>query len=305
LTAVTTSAQGNCSSAGAASAPRKPAWLRVERPTGRSFFVVADILERHGLDTICRSARCPNASECWSEGTATFLILGTTCTRTCAFCAVPKGTPAPPRADEPGALAAAVREMGLRYVVITSVTRDDLADGGAGAFAAAVRAVKAAEPEIRVEVLVPDFGGDARALGAVLESGPDILNHNIETPEALYPRIGRPAAHYRRSLAVLRRAKALGATTKSGLMIGLGETRDEIAAALADLREAGCDLLTVGQYLQPSRDALPVSRYYEPAEFDAIAGLGRSLGFREVAAGPLVRSSYHAQRLSATSAPRT
>jgi lipoic acid synthetase len=305
LTDVTTSAQEDYSPPGESPAPRKPAWLKIERPTRRSFFVVADILERHGLDTICRSARCPNAAECWSEGTATFLILGTICTRNCAFCAVPKGAPAPPRPGEPAALAAAVREMRLRYVVITSVTRDDLADGGAAQFAAAVRAVRAADPDIRVEVLVPDFGGDARALGAVLDAGPAVLNHNIETPEAVYPRIGRPLANYRRSLGLLREAKARGATTKSGLMIGLGETREEIARALEDLRQAGCDLLTVGQYLQPSRNALPAARYYAPAEFEEIAGLARGLGFREAAAGPLVRSSYHAQRLSATLPPRT
>lgn len=302
---MTISAPEDYPSPGEAPARRKPAWLRIDRPTRRSFFVVADILERHGLDTICRSARCPNASECWSEGTATFLILGTTCTRACAFCAVPKGTPAPLRADEPEALAGAVREMRLRYVVITSVTRDDLPDGGAAHFAAAIRAVKAVDPAIRVEVLIPDFGGDAGALAAVLEAGPDVLNHNLETPESVYPRIGRPLARYRRSLGVLREAKVRGGITKSGLMIGLGETEAEIDRALEDLRAAGCDLLTVGQYLQPSRDALPVVRYYEPAAFDAIARRARSLGFRECVAGPLVRSSYHAQRLSAASAPRT
>lgn len=303
---MTTSAQEDYPPSGDVSALRKPAWLRIERPTRRSFFVVADILDRHGLDTICRSARCPNAAECWSEGTATFLILGPTCTRTCAFCAVPKGKPSPPRPGEPAALAGAVREMKLRYVVITSVTRDDLPDGGAGHFADSIRAVKAVDPAIKIEVLIPDFGGEARALATVLEAGPDVLNHNLETPESVYPRIGRPVAHYRRSLGVLSEAKARGATTKSGLMIGLGETPDEIVRALEDLRAAGCDLLTVGQYLQPSRSAPPAARYYEPAAFDAIARRARSLGFREAVAGPLVRSSYHAQRLaSASSAPRT
>ena len=302
---MTTSAQEDYSRPGETPARRKPDWLKVERPTRRAFFVVSDILERHGLDTICRSALCPNAAECWSEGTATFLILGTTCTRSCAFCAVSKGVPAPPRPDEPAALAAAVRALGLRYVVITSVTRDDLADGGAAHFAASVRAVKDMDPSLKVEVLIPDFGGDARSLGVVLAAGPEILNHNLETPESIYPRIGRPIAHYRRSLGVLREAKARGATTKSGLMIGLGETPAAIAGALEDLRRAGCDLLTVGQYLQPSRNALPVARYYTPAEFDEIGRLARSLGFRDAVAGPLVRSSYHAHRMSLRSGPRT
>lgn len=301
---MTTAQREECSGPRAAALPRKPSWLKIERPTRRTFFVVADLLDRHGLETICSNARCPNAAECWSEGTAAFLILGRTCTRSCAFCAVAKGVPAPPRPEEPEALASAVRALGLRYVVITSVTRDDLADGGAGHFSASVRAVKAAEEGLKVEVLIPDFGGDARALRTVIESGPDVVNHNLETTEAVYPKIGRPAANYARSLEVLTRAKAFGATTKSGLMVGLGETRDDLVRAFRDLRTAGCDLLTVGQYLQPARGALPVVRYYDPAEFDELKSLALGLGFKGAVAGPLVRSSYHAQRLSDASGQR-
>jgi len=283
----------------------KPRWLRRSLPSGPEYEKLRRLIQLGDLHTVCQEAKCPNQFECYGKGTATFMILGDRCTRNCRFCAVQHRPAGPPDPAEPERVATAVVQLGLRYAVITSVTRDDLADGGAAQFAAAVRAVRAADPDIRVEVLVPDFGGDARALGAVLDAGPAVLNHNIETPEAVYPRIGRPLANYRRSLGLLREAKARGATTKSGLMIGLGETREEIARALEDLRQAGCDLLTVGQYLQPSRNALPAARYYAPAEFEEIAGLARGLGFREAAAGPLVRSSYHAQRLSATLPPRT
>ena len=201
-------------------------------------------------------------------------------------------------------MAAAVKALGLRYVVITSVTRDDLADGGAGHFGASVRAVKDANPGVKVEVLIPDFGGSDRPLRTVAEAGPDLINHNIETTEAVYPQIGRPAANYRRSLEVLNRAKKLGATTKSGLIIGLGESRDDLVQAFEDLRTAGCDFLTVGQYLQPAREAMPVVRYYDPAEFDEIRELALGLGFKGAVAGPLVRSSYHAQRLFDASSQR-
>jgi len=305
LAAVRTTAQREDRPISRAAGPvRKPSWLKIERPSRRTFFVVSAILDRHGLETICRDARCPNAAECWSEGTATFLILGRTCTRSCAFCAVAKGVPAPARPEEPGALAAAVKALGLRYVVITSVTRDDLADGGAGHFGASVRAVKDANPGVKVEVLIPDFGGNDRSLRTVAEAGPDLINHNIETTEAVYPQIGRPAANYRRSLEVLNRAKKLGATTKSGLIIGLGESRDDLVQAFEDLRTAGCDFLTVGQYLQPAREAMPVVRYYDPAEFDEIRELALGLGFKGAVAGPLVRSSYHAQRLFDASSQR-
>jgi lipoic acid synthetase len=302
---MTNSARADYSGPRPSPPPRKPAWLKVERPTRRTYFLVSDLLERHGLPTICRDARCPNAAECWSEGTATFLILGRVCTRTCAFCAVAKGVPAPPRPGEPAALAAAVRTLGLRYVVVTSVTRDDLADGGAGHFVACIRDVKAVDAAIRVEVLIPDFGGDARALAAVVAAGPDVVNHNLETIRDVYPRIGRPAANYDRSLQVLARAKALGAMTKSGLMVGLGETRPDLVGAFRDLRAAGCDLLTVGQYLPPRREAPAAVRYYEPSEFEELERLAREMGFRAAVAGPLVRSSYQAHRLAGGADPRS
>ena len=266
-------------------------------PSHAEFFRVADILKGERLNTICRSARCPNIGHCWERRTATFLILGTTCTRTCGFCAVAKGVPALPEPDEPERVAEAARSLGLRYVVVTSVTRDDLADGGAAHFARTIRAVREANPAAKVEALVPDFGGDAGALDVVLEAGPDILNHNLETVEALYPRIGRPLGNYRRSLGVLAAAAAAGARTKSGLMLGLGEGPDDVDRSLADLRRAGCGLLTLGQYLQPSAANPPVSRYYPPREFDALRERALAMGFLEVAAGPLVRSSFEADRL--------
>lgn len=262
---------------------------------------MAALLREHGLNTICRSAQCPNRAECWSEKTATFLLLGDVCTRNCAFCAVTKGTPAPLSPDEPAQVAAAAATLGLRYVVLTSVTRDDLPDGGAAHFAAAVRALRERIPSVRVEALVPDFGGLAGPLAVVLQAGPDVLNHNIETVESLYPRIGRPAGHYRRSLEVLGRAKTAGATTKSGLMLGLGETPDEIRAALRDLRAAGCDLLTLGQYLRPSRAHAAVVRYCPPVEFERWRDEALALGFRGAESAPLARSSFHAHKLFETS----
>ncbi len=238
--------------------------------------------------------------ECWERRTATFLILGDTCTRNCGFCAVAKGTPLPPDPEEPVRVAEAVASLGLAYAVITSVTRDDLADGGAGPFAAVIEAIRAKSPGTRIEALIPDFGGDTAALETVLAARPDVLNHNLETTESLYPAIRRPRENYRRSLGVLAAAKARGALTKSGLMIGLGEAEDDILRTLADLRRAGCDLLTVGQYLQPSAAHPPVTRYYPPDEFARLAEDARRLGFLEVVSGPLVRSSYEAGRLFET-----
>lgn len=254
-------------------------------------------MRKKGLHTVCRSARCPNIGECWSQKTAAFMILGNVCTRTCAFCAVAKGSPAPPDPDEPASTAAAVRTLGLRYAVITSVTRDDLSDGGAGHFAAAVRAVRRACPETRVEALIPDFGGDAKALETVLEAGPDALNHNLETVESLYPAIRRTPENYRRSLGVLATAARRGVLVKSGLMVGLGESEEDLLRSFADLRSAGCDLLTIGQYLRPSKAHVPVSRYYPPAEFERLRTSALAFGFRDVASGPLVRSSYFAEKL--------
>lgn len=276
---------------------QKPAWLKVRLPTRKNFFLVAEILRKGRLHTICQSAKCPNISECWEARTATFLILGETCTRECGFCAVPKGRPLPPSLEEPGRVAEAVSALGLDYVVVTSVTRDDLSDGGASVFAETIRETRAARPGIKVEVLIPDFQGNPEALATVIESGPDILNHNLETAESCYPLIHRPEENYRRSLGVLRLAKEMGTATKSGLMIGLGESAAEIEQTFADLRAVGCDLLTIGQYLRPSRDNIPVQKYYTPGEFEELKREALESGFREAAAGPLVRSSYQALRM--------
>ncbi len=280
--------------------PRKPDWLKVKFPSQDGYFSVSAVLRRHGLNTICRSAQCPNRTECWTERTATFLILGDVCTRNCAFCAVSKGRPAPPEADEPERVAEAAVSLGLRYVVVTSVTRDDLPDGGAAHFARVIRALRDGIPGVRVETLIPDFAGAEAPLRTVIEANPDVLAHNVETVESFYPRIGRPAAAYRRSLDVLRRAGGLGAAAvKSGLMIGLGETPADLTRTMSDLRTAGCGLLTIGQYLQPSRRHAPVVRYWTPTEFEALRREALALGFAGVESGPLVRSSYHAHKLHA------
>ena len=276
---------------------RKPAWLKIKLPTSPHYFGTAEILGRRGLRTICQSALCPNRSECWSEKTATFLILGDRCSRNCAFCAVPKGDPRPIEDDEPARVAEAAAAFGLSYAVVTSVTRDDLPDGGAGHFAATVRTLKERLSGIRVEALIPDFAGDEAALGKVLAAEPDILNHNLEVPESLYPRIQRPAANYKRSLLVLERAARAGFRTKSGLMLGLGESEADIDRTLADLRAVGCGLLTIGQYLRPGHFQAQVVRYYRPEEFEAWKAKALALGFRGVESGPFVRSSYHAQRM--------
>jgi lipoyl synthase len=281
-------------------ATQKPAWLKVRLPSHGDFFRVAEILKAGRLHTICQSARCPNIGECWERRTATFLILGDTCTRNCGFCAVTQGTPQPPDPDEPARVAQAVASLGLAHAVITSVTRDDLPDGGAAHFAAVIGAIRAGSANTRIEALIPDFGGDGAALDTVLEARPDVLNHNLETTESLYPAIRRPRENYRRSLGVLAAAKARGALTKSGLMIGLGESEAGILQTFADLRRAGCDLLTVGQYLQPTAAHPPVAKYWTPAEFEALAAAARRAGFREVVSGPLVRSSYEAGRLYET-----
>jgi len=281
----------------------KPAWLKVRFPSHRNFFEVYSILRRNHLHTICQSAKCPNIAECWSAKTATFLILGDTCTRGCSFCAVNKGAPAGQSDEEPGQVAGAIASMGIDYAVVTSVTRDDLPDGGASAFVRTIRAIKERRPQAKVEALIPDFQGSEEAIAAVVASGPDVLNHNLETTELGYSRINRPRGNYRRSLGVLEIAKSLGALTKSGLMVGLGEAAAEIEQTLSDLRSVGCDLLTVGQYLQPSRQNPPVHRYYNPQEFNTMRDRALALGFRDVAAGPLVRSSYQAHRLFLSSTP--
>jgi len=284
---------------------KKPVWLKVKLPSDPSFFYVSEVLKAHRLHTICRSARCPNIGECWSNRTAAFLILGDTCTRACSFCAVAKGKPSALDEAEPGRVAGVVRSLGLKYAVITSVTRDDLADGGASIFARTIRAIREESPQTKIEVLVPDFDESIEALDAVLDAEPDILNHNLETTESLYPQIGRPAGNYRRSLEILAAAKRRKAFTKSGLMIGLGERQEDVLQTLSDLRRAGCDLLTIGQYLRPSQANAPVEKYYSPGEFDELRTTALDFGFADVVAGPLVRSSFHADRLYASVKGRT
>ena len=284
---------------------KKPVWLKVKLPSDPSFFHVSEVLKAHRLHTICRSARCPNIGECWSNRTAAFLILGDTCTRACGFCAVAKGRPSAPDEADPGHVAGVVRSLGLKYAVITSVARDDLADGGASIFARTIRAVREESPQTKIEVLVPDFDGSMEALDVVLEEGPDILNHNLETTESLYPLILRPAGNYRRALEVLAAAKRRKALTKSSLMIGLGERQEDVLQTLSDLRRAGCDLLTIGQYLQPSQANAPVEKYYSPREFDELGTIALDFGFADVVAGPLVRSSFHADKLYASAKGRT
>jgi lipoic acid synthetase len=279
----------------AAHGGRRPSWLLTRLPGGECYATVRQVLREGKLRTVCESARCPNAHECWNAGTATFLILGGACTRGCHFCAVPSCPPEPPDPAEPAAVALAASQLGLRHVVVTSVTRDDLPDGGAAHFAATIRAVREVLGSATVEVLIPDFGGDPDALDRVLAEHPEVLNHNVETVVRLYPRV-RPGADYRRSLALLRRASNAGLRAKSGLMIGLGESPVEVRELLRDLRDAGCAHVTIGQYLQPSRRNLTVKRYYHDAEFAELKARALELGIAHVDAGPRVRSSYHAER---------
>ena len=280
---------------------RKPAWIKVKAPTGAAVSRVKSLLREHRLHTVCEEASCPNLGECFSHGTATFMVMGHLCTRRCPFCDVAHGRPEPLDQDEPKHLAAAVASLALRYVVITSVDRDDLRDGGAGHFARCIEAVREHAPATRIEILVPDFRGRMdKAVPLLAASPPDVFNHNLETVPRLYRR-ARPGADYAWSLRLLEAFKAAspGIPTKSGLMLGLGEERDEVLAVLRDLRAHGCDMLTLGQYLAPSRHHLPVERYWSPEEFDELGDAARALGFRNVASAPLVRSSYHADRQAA------
>ena len=276
-------------------AGRKPSWLKVKAPGGPTYLELQRMMRELDLRTVCEEAHCPNIGECWEHKAATFMILGDVCTRNCAYCAVAHGTPRPLDAHEPVRLAEAVARMGLRHVVITSVDRDDLPNGGAEIFAASIREIRARLPETSVEVLIPDFKGSADALRIVVDARPDILNHNLETIERLY-RIARPGGRYPRALELLRRAKEIDpdATTKSGIICGLGEEWDELVASMGDLRAQGVDILTLGQYLRPSADHLPIARWYSPDEFAELKRIGIALGFRHVESGPLVRSSYHA-----------
>lgn len=282
---------------------RLPPWLKRPLPHGNANHFTARLLDDLRLETVCEHARCPNRMECYAHKTATFMILGSVCTRPCGFCAVQRGRPAPPEEDEPQRLAEAAVRLGLDHVVITSVTRDDLPDGGAEHFVRCIEAVRQ-RCAARIEVLTPDFGGDLRAVDRVVDAAPDVFNHNTETVPRLYRRVRGPRSSFRGTLAVLRRVKQRSPRirTKSGLMLGLGETREELLDTLAALRQAGCDLLTLGQYLMPSATAadhyLPVVRYVPPEEFAWLGQLARWLGFAEVASGPFVRSSYHARDMA-------
>lgn len=276
----------------------KPEWIKVEAPRSESYSRMRSILKRHGLNTVCSSARCPNMGECWEQGTATFMILGNMCTRRCKFCSVAKGIPMLPDKDEPKRLAEVVQDLGLKHVVITSVTRDDLADGGAFLFADVIRMLKKSLPMVMVEVLIPDFGGSNESLHVVIDERPDVLGHNMETVQRLYTQVRR-GADYIRSLRLLSNAKDAGLTTKSGFMVGLGETKEEVLELIADLRGVGCDILTIGQYLQPDKRSLPVIEYIPPEIFDRWRDFALELGFGRVASGPLIRSSYHAAEMAA------
>lgn len=274
---------------------RLPDWMKRPLPKGNENFYTAKLIEDLKLETVCESAKCPNLPDCWSRRTATFMILGNTCTRPCGFCSVPKGQPEIVELDEPERLAEAAARLGLKHVVITSVTRDDLPDGGAAHFAACIAAVRKRLPSAAVEVLTPDFLGDNQAIDTVIAAKPEVFNHNLETVPRLYTKV-RGKAEYRRSLDLLQRVKTVDSSivTKAGLMLGIGETVPELFDVFADLRAIKCDVLTLGQYLAPTLKHIPVSRFVSPAEFDEIAAKARLLGFQNVVAGPYVRSSYHA-----------
>ena len=276
---------------------KKPAWLKRRLPAGKEYENVRRLLDKNCLHTVCQEAKCPNIWECFTEGTATFLIMGDRCTRNCRFCAVAQDPLEPPDPEEPKRIAEAVQTLNLSYVVVTSVTRDDLPDGGAGHFAATINSIRKSEPKTRVEVLIPDFLGSETALDTVLEAAPDVLNHNLETVKRLYPQV-RPQAIYDRSLALMKYVHARSTIPiKSGLMLGLGESTDEVEDALQDLLENGCSLLTLGQYLQPSKSHLSVKEFIPPEVFASFRRTALAMGFKDVASGPFVRSSYHAKEL--------
>ena len=281
---------------------RLPEWLTVKAPKHGAYEEMAGFLKGLGLNTVCQSASCPNIGECFSKGTATFMILGDVCTRSCGFCGVNHGTPETVNIDEPLHVAQASARMGLNYIVVTSVTRDDLIDGGAGQFAETIRHLKEAIPGALVEVLIPDLQGDGEALRTIIDAEPFVLNHNVETVARLYT-VVRPQANYKRSLKLLETAKAINPSiyTKSGFMVGFGETDEEVVEVMHDLHEVGCEIVTIGQYLRPSKENLDVVEYIPPAKFDEYKKIGESMGFRFVAAGPFVRSSYHASEIAETS----
>lgn len=274
-------------------APRKPEWLKARVPGGENYSRLRNLIDERKLHTVCEEARCPNMGECWNSGTATFMILGDTCTRSCGFCNVKTGKMHIVDEDEPRRVGEAVAIMKLRHAVITSVNRDELFDGGAHIFANTIHEIRKRLPYCKVEVLIPDFMGSEDALNIVLDAQPDVLNHNVETVPRLY-RTVRPQAHYHRSLEVLERSKAKGFVTKTGIMLGLGETSDEVIEVMGDLRAVNVDIFTIGQYLQPTKNHLPVERFVHPDEFAMLKRKGMEMGFRHVESGPLVRSSYHA-----------
>ncbi len=273
---------------------RLPPWLRRPLPAARAFFGTKDLMSDLKLATVCQAAKCPNIHECFSCGTATFMIMGATCTRNCAFCNIEPGTPGPLDPTEPSRVAKAAATLGLAHVVVTSVTRDDLPDGGSAHFAATIEAVRSALPESTIEVLIPDFKGNAKALERVIAARPDVVNHNVETHPALYRRV-RPQADYRQSLELLRRVRATGMPAKSGFMVGIGETDDQVREVIVDLKKAGCGIVTIGQYMRPGKLHPPVERYVHPDVFKSYAAFGRELGIAHVFSAPLVRSSYQAK----------
>lgn len=287
--------------------PKFPPWIRVAWPQHGAVDEVRDVLESLSLNTVCRGAQCPNQGECWSRGTATFMILGDVCSRNCAFCGVTPGQPAPTDTEEPGRVAEAIRRLGIRHAVITSVTRDDLPDGGAAHFAAVIRSVRDACPRVSVEVLTPDFGGDTDAIRTVADAAPDVFGHNVETVPRLHGLLRDPRASYTRSLDVLRLARALlpgNCYVKSGLMAGCGETEAEVLQVLADLHAAGCDAVTIGQYLKPRGGRAEIAEFIPPEQFARYEERAYEMGFRFAMAGPLVRSSYHAEALLNDTAAR-
>jgi lipoic acid synthetase len=276
---------------------RRPQWLKVKLPAGENYAYLKELVKKKKLNTVCEDARCPNMAECWHRKTATFMILGEVCTRSCGFCSVKLGKPGALDYDEPRRVAESVKELGLKHAVITSVDRDDQKLGGADIFAETIKMIREYSPDCKVEVLIPDFRGNWEALELVIKAHPDILNHNIETVPRMYHYV-RPQAVYTRTLELLRRGKEAGLNTKSGFMVGLGETDNEIIDLMKDLKDANCDIVTIGQYLRPTKDHLPVQRYVHPDQFKNFKTLGLEMGFKHVESGPLVRSSYHADEQS-------
>ena len=285
-------------------AGRLPPWFKVRFPGGENYRRLKGVMRGRRLHTICEEAHCPNIGECWEAGTATFLILGDVCTRACAYCAVTSGRPEQVDVLEPARVASAVREMGLRHAVVTSVNRDDMEDGGAEVFAATIREIRRQAPGCAVEVLIPDFMGEWHALRTVVDEGPDVLNHNIETVARMFSRV-RPKGGYRRSMELLEKAKTWvpDMVTKSGIIVGMGETKEEVLQTMADLRSVGCDVLTIGQYLRPSGKHIEIDRFWHPDEFAELRDEGIAMGFRHVESGPLVRSSYHAHKHTGSPLP--